>query len=263
MYNVYADTTKNNQQLARPFKFYKMNKSLNVIYHHGRKIVLATLFLLSAFAGMNKASAQLLQQILSISEIKASLDAAKEKEGGYSAVEKKADIGFNVGVFFAAKFGIPISKNEVDNSFFEEKQKGEGGFALSLGLQYIRKGSKDKEGDAKTTLGYIELSPGLLYYRDFPGGSFYAGLGPYIAYGIGGKVSGSGFSEKAFSGDGYKRFDAGPRIMAEYILPAGLSIGLAYEYGLVDKSSNPSDYTSKNRAFSIDVGYSLKKLFGK
>ncbi|MEJ0102045.1 MAG: outer membrane beta-barrel protein [Bacteroidota bacterium] len=196
-------------------------------------------------------------------KFKASLDAAKEKEKGNSSTTKKVNYGFNIGVYFYAEFNRP-NKNEVDEFIPAGGPHKENGFMLSGGIQYIKKGSKDKEGDGKTTLSYLELLIHLMYCQEVSNGYVYAGLGPYISYGIGGKFKGPGFSENAFGGDGgYKRFDAGPSLMAGYATTIGLSIDLSYELGLVNKSPDPSDYTSRNRAFSINVGYSLNKLFGK
>ena len=46
----------------------------------------------------------------------------------------------------------------------------------------------------------------------------FGGLGPYFAYGIGGKFKGDGFSEKVFDEDfGFKRFDAGLTFTGEVI----------------------------------------------
>jgi Outer membrane protein beta-barrel domain len=200
--------------------------------------------------------------VLSGPKIQGSLDAAKEKEKGNSSTTKKVNYGFNIGVYFMAEFARP-HKNEVDDFIPAGGPHKQNGFLLSSGIQYIKKGSKEKEGDGKTTLSYLELLLHLMYYQEVSKGFVYAGLGPYFSYGIGGKFKGSGFSQNAFGGDGYKRFDAGPSLIAGYATPIGLSIDLSYELGLINKSPDPSDYTSKNSAFSINIGYSLNKLIGK
>ncbi len=65
-----------------------------------------------------------------------------------------------------------------------------------------------------------------------------------------------------FSSDGYKRFDAGLNLEPGYRLSNSLQFTLRYEFGLADLSTDPSDYTSRNRSFSINVGYSIKKIIG-
>ena len=63
----------------------------------------------------------------------------------------------------------------------------------------------------------------------------FGGLGPYFAYGIGGKIKGNGFSEKAFDEDfGFKRFDVGLTFTGGYNFDNQWSVGLAYDLGLAN-----------------------------
>jgi hypothetical protein len=102
------------------------------------------------------------------------------------------------------------------------------------------------------------------------------GLGPYVAYGIGGKVklSGSGtdvdqdikfenkLTESQLLDDQYylKRFDAGANLLAGYELSSGISFQLNAQLGLLKINpgydGNSSDKsTVKNTGFGLSVGY--------
>jgi hypothetical protein len=137
------------------------------------------------------------------------------------------------------------------------------GFGLVTTGGYIGKGQKDNGANAKEHLDYLEVSEAIAYMHKTTGGLLYGGLGPYVAYGIGGKATYNGGSEAIFGGsDGYKRFDAGLHFLAGYRFDMGLSVGVGYDLGLYDKSNDPSDYTSTNRTMMVEVGYSIDKIVG-
>jgi hypothetical protein len=135
------------------------------------------------------------------------------------------------------------------------------GFGLVTTGGYMGKGRKI--GSATEHLNYLEVSEAFAYMHKTSGGLLYGGLGPYVAYGIGGKVNYSGgSSDMVFGSDGYKRFDAGLHFLGEYRFNMGLSVGAGFDLGLVDKSNDPSDYTSRNRTMMVEVGYSIEKIVG-
>jgi hypothetical protein len=68
--------------------------------------------------------------------------------------------------------------------------------------------------------------------------------------------------EPVFGSDGYKRFDAGLHLTSGFRMASGLSFGIGYEWGIYDKSPTPSDFTSRNRTWSFNVGYSVDKIVG-
>ncbi|HVU53925.1 MAG TPA: outer membrane beta-barrel protein [Puia sp.] len=187
-------------------------------------------------------------------EIRASIDGANEHEGGASALDNQWDLGYNVAAcFFLAK---PSSvKNSIDNGYASEKADP---IAFMGQIEFVQKGSKLEQ--TTTTLNYLNLAGDVLYQLPMAdNGLLYGGLGPYIGYGLGGHAKSGGTKEPAFGSDGYKRLDAGLHITAGYRLPIGLSLNLAYEYGLLNKSRF-DDFTSRNRAFSFQVGYSIQKI---
>jgi len=134
------------------------------------------------------------------------------------------------------------------------------GFGLATTGGYIGKGQKI--GGATEHLDYLEVSEAIAYLHQTPSGVLYGGLGPYVAYGLGGKVKYNGGSEPVFGSQGYKRFDAGVHFQAGYRFKMGLSVGVGYDLGLYDKSNDPSDYTSTNRTMMFEVGYSVEKIIG-
>lgn len=72
-------------------------------------------------------------------------------------------------------------------------------------------------------------------------------VGPYVAYGIGGKTKevGTNVSEKTFHKDGLKKFDFGVGA-GVYIDYSGFTIGVGYDHGLLNLTGHkrPSLYNS-------------------
>jgi hypothetical protein len=143
-------------------------------------------------------------------------------------------------------------------------------FFIGTGLLYAGKGGKDKD-DAlvsfKSNLSYLQL-PILFTYKPQVGtGNLVLGVGPYLAYGIGGKHKGNvgnlSGEFKAFDDEAgefkLNRFDAGAGIQVGYELPQGLYFGLNTDLGLVNVLSEKEiagvDYSWKNTSFGVSVGY--------
>ena len=196
--------------------------------------------------------------------IEGSYDINQEREEGASALSNSSDVGFNL--IMEMGFGMNQVKRGVlsvgDRDWLPygyEPVKSDNYWTVDGSLELVRKGSKFDQNH--THLTYFNVLGDATWRHPLEGGgSLYAGGGLYIGYGLGGSVSGSGFSEAAFGGDGgYKRFDAGLHAKAGYDFASSLRVGLAYEYGLVNKSSAP-DFTSRNSSFSLNVGYSLDKI---
>jgi hypothetical protein len=201
-------------------------------------------------------------------EIEASFDASKEGEKGPSGETATYAPNFNAFIedvdFFTGDFLIyddnnPDIRASADYLMpYQPATTNKSGFGLATSGGYIGKGAK--KGAITEHLNYLEASEALVYGTQSTSGTLYAGLGPYIAYGLGGKVKFNGGSEPLFGSDGYKRFDAGIHFVGGYRLRSGWSVGVGYDWGLYDKSNDPSDYTSRNRTFSVSVGYSVEKI---
>jgi hypothetical protein len=135
------------------------------------------------------------------------------------------------------------------------------------GIEFVQKNSKD--GDTKITLNYLQVPLYALYYYQLPSkGSIFGGLGPYFAYGIGGKMkstfNGQTTETKSFDKTtGFKPFDAGLSITAGYKIPNSFSFSLAYEIGLVNIDRNAFGDETKNRGISLNISYPLNKIIKK
>lgn len=153
-----------------------------------------------------------------------------------------------------------------DNNLSNKKQK-QSGFSDHMrfmgGLEFIQKKSKD--GNTKNTLNYLEVPIYALYQTDLgTGGNVFGGLGPYVAYGVGGKLKSTsgGQTNKTKSFDkttGFKPFDAGLTLTAGYRIPNSFSFRLAYDLGLADIGRNDFDKVV-NRTISLNIGYPLDKI---
>src|SRR5579863_3822879 len=200
-------------------------------------------------------------------EIEASYDWSKDGEKGPSGETAIFDPSFNtmIEVLDILSYGNLMYDDRVDHSDYPgpwnpdrylATDKTENGFGLVTNGGYIGKGRKIN--GATEHLSYLEVSEAFAYMHKTPGGLLYGGLGPYVGYGLGGKVTYNGGSTTdVFGSQGYKRLDAGLHFLGEYRFKMGLSVGAGYDWGLFDKSNDPSDYTSRNRTIMIEVGYSV------
>jgi len=152
-----------------------------------------------------------------------------------------------------------------------QKDKAPSGFVSHLrgmaGIEFVQKRSKD--GSIKITLNYLQVPAYLLYYYQLPSaGNIFGGLGPYFAYGIGGKTKSNynGHISETKSFDkttGFKPFDVGLGIKAGYKITSSFSFSLAYDYGLANIDRNPAGEKAKNRELSLNISYPLNKIVKK
>ena len=173
------------------------------------------------------------------------------------STENDVLLGFQGGVFMR----IPIA-----NQFF-----------IQPGLLYVQKGAKNESDLVNITyrLAYAELPVNFLYKAQVGAGSILLGFGPYVAYGINGKVKAESGGitvedDIVFQSDVVvtdpldnfyaKRFDAGANIFFGYELSGGLSVQLNAQLGMLDV--NPNDVrilddkaSIRNTGFSISLGY--------
>ncbi|MDR2953884.1 MAG: PorT family protein [Prevotella sp.] len=166
-----------------------------------------------------------------------------------SEIQKLDDnikVGFNVGV--TAEMDLPASC-----------------FLLS-GLELTTKGAKSKEitggavggsNSAKATLNamYLQLPVHVGYKMDIaPGTKLLFHVGPYFAYGIGGKIKwdADNIEDSDFFSDNSNRFDfgVGGAIGVEFI--DRIAVNLGADQGLTKVFK---DTETKNRAAYLSVGY--------
>jgi hypothetical protein len=135
------------------------------------------------------------------------------------------------------------------------KMPGYWGFRAGLG--YVGKGGKS--GDIHVNLNYLEIPIQAMYHYVVGPGNAYVGLGPYVAYGIGGGSGDDGLY--GANADGYKRFDFGLSGTFGYRLPVGVFLALGYDFGLGNMTYANQDVTTHTRSFSINAGYDMGRLF--
>lgn len=133
-------------------------------------------------------------------------------------------------------------------------------FFIGTGLLYSGKGGKIKNSDAKITLSYLELPIHFMFKPEVGTGKLVLSAGPYLAYGLGGKIKGGGTDVDVFSNDAsvlkQKRFDAGAGINVGYEMPMGLYFGLNTDLGLINTADNTDNGRKfKNTSFGVSVGY--------
>lgn len=134
-------------------------------------------------------------------------------------------------------------------------------FYIGSGLLYSGKGGKAKNSDVKTTLSYLELPIHFMFKPEVGSGRLVLSAGPYVAYGLGGKIKDTGFGDLDVYDDEalllkQKRFDAGAGINVGYEMPMGLYFGLNTDLGLINTADNTNnDRSFKNTSFGVSVGY--------
>ncbi|MBS1915234.1 MAG: PorT family protein [Bacteroidetes bacterium] len=199
---------------------------------------------------------------------KGSADLAKLVEKGASAyayyhyAHNANVVVVNEYTFAGQPTGIVPGNNSKDvgekTSSLKESELP-GFFGVQYGFGYVGKGAKYDGGSV--SLGYLELPIDIMYHLKAGPGHIYGGLGPYFAYGIGGKTGDvSSFGE---NNGGFKRFDAGIGFLAGYKLNMGVSLDFGYDLGLANVEYASEDVTGHTRNFSINVGYQIGRLFVK
>jgi len=145
------------------------------------------------------------------------------------------------------------------------------------GLLFTTKGTNDPVASAtkKIRLSYLEMPLNLVYKAELGNGSIMIGFGPYLAYGIGGKVTTEDGSETIESDlefknvvetgdpsttDYFKPFDFGGNIFAGYELASGLYGQLNTQLGMVkinpeDRRISDDKTSIKNTGFGLSIGY--------
>ncbi len=180
---------------------------------------------------------------------------------GRNTIDNKLDnkiiLGYHVGV----NAQIPIAPT----------------FYFQPGLLLSTKGAKNINNEITSTynLTYIELPLNFVYKAALGKGYIMLGFGPYLAYGIGGKVKTEGgalslktdieFQNVVEINDPItvtyvKPFDAGGNIYAGYETAMGIFVQLNTQLGMLEinpeDKRNVNDKSSvKNTGFGFSIGY--------
>lgn len=149
-------------------------------------------------------------------------------------------------------------------------------FYFQPGILFSTKGMKNKsvESTSTTNLSYIEMPLNLVYKAALGNGFVLLGFGPYLGYGIGGKVTTKGstatvedkikFQNVVEEGDAalvyYKAFDAGANIFAGYEMANGIFMQLDTQFGMIKINPEYKEYpedksATKNTGFGLSLGY--------
>jgi len=179
--------------------------------------------------------------------VKAGVNMSNASFGGDA--DNKAKFGFQAGAF--VEYGLPIN------------------FFLQSGLYFTTKGVKvDDVGfdvigttDTSWNLSYIQL-PIYGGYRInvADNTNIVFNFGPYLAYGVSGKIKIDGVSEKY---NLYKKYDGDDAMLKRFDFGLGAGVGaefgkilvnLGYELGLANLA-NDDDGKFRNRNASLTVGY--------
>lgn len=164
---------------------------------------------------------------------------------GGDALDIDSKLGFNAGV----NVDIPIVKS----------------FGIQTGLFYTSKGAKqsaennDNDAEVKVNEAYLQI-PVLASYRyyikDDVRWEFNAG--PYLAFGVGGKLKESWnniSTESDWFDDDISSFDMGVAL-GTGITVNKIYFGIQYEIGMYNMLKD-SETSLKNTNFSVNVGYNF------
>lgn len=176
------------------------------------------------------------------------------KEFDGSDVEGKLKTGFNIGV----NAEVPVAPD----------------FYLQPGVLFTTKGTKHKDDDdIKTNLSYIEVPINFVYKPTLGTGKLILGIGPYVAFAVGGKYNDQNDKEHDIKFENEitaaqylnhpyyaKRLDFGGNLLAGYEFSNKFSFQLNAQLGMVN--INPeiegvsNDKTKhKNTGFGVSLGY--------
>lgn len=176
---------------------------------------------------------------------------------GKDASGNNLDYGISTGFHMGANAEIPVGTG----SYFQP------------GILYSLKGAKlDKSADTKLKISYIEVPLNYVYKPTLGTGQLILGFGPYVGFGIGGKVRNDNtkndieFKSTISAANPsrpytYKRFDAGANALAGYQFANGISLQLNTQLGLVNinpefEGNIPNDKSkAKNTGFGLSLGY--------
>jgi hypothetical protein len=198
-----------------------------------------------------------------------------------SAQTTGTTLGFKAGVNFQNLTGKDVNGDKLDNKLKAGVGLGVNAqipiateFYIQPGIEFNQKGAKSNDGNYTTSLSYIDIPVSLVYKPLVGNGHLILGFGPYVGFGVGGKIKGNGgTADVKFDNDitisdfntgnaYFKRMDAGANIFAGYEMSSKLSLQLNTQLGLAKINPSiegiPDDQSSvKNTGFGVSLGYRL------
>jgi len=206
-------------------------------------------------------------EMLGNSTVQASIDFADVHESGVSRITYRGKTRENViwmtDIYAGDQPSYTSNSMLRDDATEPAASTASGKISLRYGLEYIGKGAKfpGSGADLGINLNYLAIPIDVIYHYPAGPGEIEGGLGPFFAYGIGG--SSGGVSSFGQDNGGFKRFDAGLNLQAGYKLNNGVSFRLVYDLGLANVEYADEDVKGHTRAFGINVGYQIGRLFRK
>lgn len=204
---------------------------------------------------------------------------AQNIPGVSSTTPQRTTFGIRAGVNFTNINGKDISGNNSSNKLKTGFNAGINAeiplapsFYFQPGLLYSTKGARSFENDfgvasnTDLTLNYLEVPLNLLFKAGFgPTGNVLLGFGPYVAYGVGGKLNSSiadvdvKFKKDADLSDNdavyFKPWDAGLNLLVGYEFNPKLSLQLNAQLGVTDINAYNTDAKYRNTGYGLSVGY--------
>ena len=193
--------------------------------------------------------------------------------------ERQTSIGVHAGVNWFNINGKNAAGTDLDNGLRMGFAAGVdvaiplgGGSYLQPGVDFRQKGTDDA-GGMKTTLNYIDIPVNYVYRPILGTGNLVLGFGPYIGFGIGGKVKSANNTttdivyrnefDRSVPGNTLqlRRTDAGANFMVGYEFLNSLSLNLKAQLGLKDINPDMSNEGANNQTryrntgFGLSVGY--------
>ena len=189
--------------------------------------------------------------------------------------------GLRAGVNFQNINGKDAGDAELKNSLITgfhggvnaEIPVGTGSY-LQPGVLFSKKGTELKNTGEKVKLNYIEVPVNFIYKPALGKGSVILGFGPYVGFGIGGKVERGGNNDTeinftksvnatpSLTAGNFKSFDAGGNLLAGYQFANGVSFQLNTQLGMVNINPEHQNATNdqtrwRNTGFGVSLGYRL------
>lgn len=181
----------------------------------------------------------------------------------------------HMGVQFGGTFGS--YKTESDGLTLTAKVKPAVTFGLAFevpmgnmvtfrpALNFVQKGGKLKMAglEDKLTTNFLEVPLNITVDHKTAHGKFFAGAGPSLSMGLGGKDkwtfnSESGTDKVKFGKNkDFKKVEAGVGVLAGYRGTSGLMIAASYNTSVSNAVSHNDGYNSKfyNRYYALRIGY--------
>jgi hypothetical protein len=197
--------------------------------------------------------------------------------GLYAQQTEKTTFGVRAGINFQNLNGKDDNGNKLDNKLKAGFNLGVNAevpiapeFYFQPGLLFTTKGAKNNSTNPtiKTNLSYLEIPLNFLYKGALGKDKVLFGFGPYLGFGLGGKVkAGSQSTDVKFKSKAgtdlsvryVKPIDAGANILFGYELSNNFSAQLNAQLGLANLNAYPGNAKVHNTGFGVSVGYRFNK----